>query len=276
MIKFVPKPKPRIPYQPKPRQPRPLKRMTICIAMLATDGIVLAADYQESDTYFKRPQQKIMTLTGGAAHATPTPVLPYCLAVAGAGESGFIDAFVNELFKHDASKQKNMRAWEKHCQSTLDSFYVRHVARFSLADPNSDFSVLIGVSWNGMSTILASHKSTLRNLDAPYEAKGIGSAFAKNLMGELWEPESVEENSMLAAYIVALTKETIENCGKHTDVVRIHNSVDGVLPKVTLSRMTGKSIWALENAFSKTLAPRQKQLVWKFIKEKTRRARRPI
>jgi len=67
--------------------------MTICIGLLASDGLVIAADAQESDTYLKRTQQKIMPWLGGITiGSNPTPASAAC-AFTGAGDAGYIDAF---------------------------------------------------------------------------------------------------------------------------------------------------------------------------------------
>ena len=55
-----PKPLPRHTPRPKPQRLPERKRMTICIGIVASDGVVIAADREESSGDFKNDTGKIL------------------------------------------------------------------------------------------------------------------------------------------------------------------------------------------------------------------------
>src|SRR2546428_6976952 len=84
---------PRSFISPKPRRLPERKRMTIALGILAKDGVVLAADTQE--TYagiFKVDQSKITAVLNG------TPKAPRgAFVVSGAGTAGHLDSIQQDL-----------------------------------------------------------------------------------------------------------------------------------------------------------------------------------
>ncbi len=115
--------------------------MTICLGMIAQDGIVIAADAEESDAYAKRSQQKIMTwhtMSSGGTH------VPAGCVTTGAGDAGFIDAFTYDLTK-TIGQVKDIREFESHLKERLEEFYNKHVLPFSTVNSDFDFQMLIGV-----------------------------------------------------------------------------------------------------------------------------------
>src|ERR1700689_1761048 len=126
---------PKPPYPRKKWPPRG-NRVTICIGLLAQDGIVIAADAQESDTYFKRSTQKIMTWQT-VGNADGPPQNPAACVVAGAGGGGFFDAFTGE-FLSDVRGEMTMMDFETYAKSKVDSFYSTHVRPLLKVDPNCD------------------------------------------------------------------------------------------------------------------------------------------
>jgi hypothetical protein len=82
---------------------------------------------------------------------------------------------------------------------------------------------------------------------APTCAVGIGGMFADIQLTRLWDREmDVDTVKLLAAYVVFLTKESIEGCGKWTEVLSLTN---GRLDP----RWSYEGVQALEGVFRKYL-----------------------
>ena len=194
--------------------------MTICVGMLATDGIVIAADALESGTYLSRPVQKIMTWR---AH-NPNAIAKDSAAcvVAGAGDGGFIDAFTMELID-GVSGDMTMTDFESHVRETLRSFYATHVAPALYVNVDHDFRVLIGAAF-GMPNprMFLSYKSTLRPVTELCTSIGIGCEYA-NQWKDFFPFSDVRHTELSAAAIVSRVKECVRGCGKYTDIVSLHN-----------------------------------------------------
>lgn len=109
------------------------------------------------------------------------------------------------------------------------------------------------------------------------EAVGIGSSFAMNAMGSLSAGNFVRELEVLAAGIISDTKQCIEGCGKHTDIVSIHKSsmVEATEetpchlehPPQILTRVPSAQIRRWEESFGTKWAPQQQALMQKLVHE---------
>lgn len=265
------KPLPKI-YHHKPERLPKRKWMTICIGMVARDGIVIAADAEENDSYIKRSQQKIMTWNTASSGGTHTPA--GCV-MTGAGDAGFIDAFIYDLTK-SVGQVKNIPEFEAHLKERLEAFYSKHVLPFSTINSDYDFQIIAGVYFGYSTSLFVTYKSTARQ-GLPYTAIGVGGSFALSMMDNLVDFTSVSRSELLAASIIANTKGSVSGCGKYTDVVTIHNAVvvEGENggpsrlehPTQVISRVPWQKIHRWENSFSRNWLPRQQALFADLITE---------
>lgn len=192
--------------------------MTICIGMLAQDGLVIAADALESGDYLNRSVQKIMTWISTQA-GNPRRQVAACV-IAGAGNSGFIDAFTSELLsKIDGAM--TIKDFEAYARETLEIFYSKHVTPL-LAAGDYDFSTLIGAAFGiGPPRLFQTYASTLKPVMELSTAIGGGAPFAKQF-DDYFPFADVRHAEVSAAAIISRTKECVPGCGKHTDIVSLH------------------------------------------------------
>ena len=257
-----------------PWRPPERKAVTICIGVLATDGIVIAADAEESDTYFTRSQQKILTWHTTQMGGTGLGPAPAACIIAGAGCGGFVDSFSHLLLKNVRGNM-TLPQFEAYAAETLEGFYGNHVRPVLSVDRNFDFSVLIGAYFGYSTCLLTSYQSTLRHA-MPNAAIGIGESFALRLMDEHGFYD-VKHTEVAAASIIATTKDCIEGCGKYTDIVSIHASqiIDGGAgdssrlqhPNPLWSRVSKQTIAGWERSFGTKWASRQRVLTKELIEE---------
>src|SRR5438132_4917979 len=93
-------PKP-FPPRPKPKRLPQARRMTIAIGLLAQDGVILAADTEESiPDYLKRHQGKIMTTEVSITTDSIGTVIDYSkgvMAISGAGDADYLDSISQDM-----------------------------------------------------------------------------------------------------------------------------------------------------------------------------------
>jgi hypothetical protein len=264
-----------MPPKPLVRPPK-AKRMTICIGLLASDGIVIAADSQESDQYYKRSQRKILPFLGGVQLGSdPKPPSMAC-AYTGAGEAGYIDAFFDDVVRN-SSLNPTQQEFESSLGEKLRIFHEQHLFPLAVAKNPPEIQILVGAYVQWQTFILVSHGSTLRKA-FPYAAVGAGAHFALGVLNDLADTRrDLRQTELLAAYIIAITKESIEGCGKYTQIVSLHNAqivtdIPGqpsrlVAPWPILTHVPGKKIHKWEESFGMRWAPRQAETISNLMEE---------
>jgi 20S proteasome alpha/beta subunit len=193
--------------------------MTICIGIRASDGIVIAADAQESDWYYKRSQQKIIPFIMSGVN---TPATMAC-ALTGAGDAGYLDAFFYYALK-GIPTNATYSELESFLSDKVKTFHEQHLFPLALAANPPEIELLIGAYVQYGTHLFVSHGSTLRTA-LPHSTVGAGAHFASSLITELCDSvKTLKRTEILAAYIVAMTKESIEGCGKYTAIYSLHNA----------------------------------------------------
>ena len=249
--------------------------MTICIGMSASDGLVIAADAQESDQYYKRSQQKILPFVGNITLGeNPLPPQMAC-ALTGAGDSGYLDAFF-EYALEGINVDSSQPEFKEFLAEKVRTFHERHLFPLAIAPNPPEIDVLVGAYVKFQTCMFVSHGSTLRRA-GPYAAVGAGAHFALSMINELWRNQDLAHTEILAAYIVGITKERIEGCGNYTAIVSVHGSSvvndfpDGrsrlVPPKHPLSHVSSKKIRKWEESFGTNWAHRQLELINELLEE---------
>jgi 20S proteasome alpha/beta subunit len=196
--------------------------MTIAFGILATDGIVLAADTEEISGYaggLKTDSQKI--LTGMCAGKKQTGV-----AISGAGTANYIDSISPKMLSTVTNATQNPDVSYDTLQDAIESqladFYSKHVIPFANFPDHErpDFCLLIGVEHGSHSGIWSTDRTTVYRC-MPFGAVGVGSTYAKILLARLVKKVDLMKASIVAAYVAFKVKQTIEGCGRDTDIVLV-------------------------------------------------------
>jgi 20S proteasome alpha/beta subunit len=246
--------------------------MTICIGMRAEDGIVIAADAEESDHYYKRAQQKIFPFQ--QMHVGANPQAPtFAYAFTGAGNSGYLDAFFHYAMSRLPKQTQTIADVERSLGEEILKFHCDHLFPLAHANDPPQIEVLIGAYVNFQTAMFVSHGSTVRT-GGFNMAVGAGSHFALGLMGNLNRGQDLACMELIAAYVVALTKESIEGCGKYTEIVSIHSpKIEGqqpsrlVPPDSPLTFVPSSKIRKWEESFALRWAGRQQQTILSLVDE---------
>ncbi len=192
--------------------------MTIAIGLLATDGVVIAADTQESAGYpgdMKSSGTKILwALRSNASN----PPVTGAFAVSGAGTVGNLDAVNQKLAESFCLSAGNtLNDLTALLNASLDDFYTHHVL---LPQERKDkhFDLVLGATQGNDTRLWLSDQTVLRRSNT-YGAVGSGAEYATVLLSRIYTQLPLSKATVLAAYTIFLVKEFVEGCGKNTEVV---------------------------------------------------------
>jgi 20S proteasome alpha/beta subunit len=205
-----------------PSKPRVIPRrlperkppVTIAVGIICKEGLVVAADAQETaKDFMKTDANKI--LFDSSRHSG-------AIVIAGAGRASYVEKIADEWFQwyvaHDTLELLEVKA---HFEKSLVKFYRDHVLPFHGDRP--DFALIIGMQRNGEELLLASDLNAIREVQRTVSI-GIGEVFAHTLLnlyvsGWLRFSGSVDAAAKIAAYVVLRVKGVIDTCGSFTHVV---------------------------------------------------------
>jgi 20S proteasome alpha/beta subunit len=196
--------------------------MTIAVGIRAYNGIVIAADSEESWDIFKFDQGKIKT----AYHhdeSSGKPKTCSC-AITGSGASGYLKAIQDRLATTviDTDAAVELEELRQLIEKDLSGFYNQHVIPFS-ADPfrdRTDFGLILGASNSRGHELWSTDLSTVTRERAI--TSGIGGPYARVVLDRILqagEAIDVSTAAIMAAYAIFGAKETTGGCGKHTHLI---------------------------------------------------------
>ena len=222
MHSALPKPK------PKPKAVRlPVEKgVTIGIGIVASDGIVIAADREEGDSYLKNDTGKISLLFKATQPLGS-------IAVTGAGTEPYIDEAAKLISASFSDDTEGTEATvESAIAATHRKYYSETVLPFALYPSNErpDYSLLVGCWGDNLGKHIWKTFGLSVSQSKDYDAVGAGSTVANALLGKLWDMVPVRYAIKLAAYVIYQVKASVKDCGFETDIaiVRQRSILEGV------------------------------------------------
>jgi len=192
--------------------------MTIAVGVLASDGVVLAADTEYTWGYLKTSGEKIWTAEANGS----------AVAVAGAGGSDYVEAVSQELLDNFQAAPEAASAEEikKRFGTVLSSFHREHVVPF--AEFHSQLTtvcLLVAYQRESEAHLWATQFTNIRRR-GPYAVIGLGCEYAAALLGQVFRGKLARDihtalAERIAAYAVFDTKNNVQNCGKKTSMVAL-------------------------------------------------------
>jgi len=198
--------------------------MSIGLGIIASDGVVLAADSEiGSGGDFKGVDQKL----AGAISETAGQ-LPKLIGLAGAGSFNYYQSIRLEVIALIASELGNDQQSDSRIKNGLESFMIdfhsKHVIPYLKTKCPPAVCVLVGTWIDGRGGLWATDMSTVRPHTFGYEAIGIGATPAINLLHGYLEGAqgiqmSIESAALLACYVVQRSKCEVEGVGQSTNII---------------------------------------------------------
>jgi 20S proteasome alpha/beta subunit len=193
--------------------------MTIAIGLRSNDGIVLAADSQETLAgYIKGETGKIKTIIFASGTV---------LAIVGSGHSDYIET-ATEKVSDGIGELKNFPDIKNRLEENLLAFFDKHLARFP-ENERPAVDLLIGMSMRP-SLFALFHYSGTAFYTVSQKAIGAGILLANGLLSDFASGElNVDESASIAVYILSKVKRRVDTCGGFTDLVALRTNGDFAL-----------------------------------------------
>jgi hypothetical protein len=218
------------------------KRMTIALGLLARNGLVLAADTEETYGYFKLNRGKIGIVLS-VTQDVPGELRYRQCAIAGSGDGHNIEAVSDKLRSCIYNgEDKSDAEIEAELSTILVDFHAAHVLPFATypQPERPEFQLLIGAQLPNRRLYLFEH-NTLRDAGI-HAAIGVGAYVAQPYLIRFHHLPmlDVEGTILLASYIMYHAKDLVVECGKATDIVGLRGQ--------TFFQFSRKETAAMENA----------------------------
>lgn len=192
--------------------------MTIAVGILATDGVVIAADTQETVGSHKADESKILIANQGLERGKAG-----AMAVTGSGDAGYLDSLNQELCGAFLKK----KTWQgatllTKTKKIVREFHDDHIvpyARFPEHD-RPQVNLVIGTQYEDRYGLWTSEKSTL-SISRKFGAVGLGRAYAQVMLKRFWAPMTAVQAASLAAFVIFHVKNSVDGCGNQTQIVII-------------------------------------------------------
>jgi len=207
--------------------------MTIGVGILASDGVVVAADSQESvQGYWKTDQGKVQW----CGFSSADPVCEGACVVTGAGSGRYLDALQDDVLKDFGDVVEDSgRDWESHIRGVIRRFHRENIVPFLRGQDPPQVNLIIATQQHlapfrpdgrrYLHGLWATDKSVLARYEY-FTSIGIGSGHASNLLHRLWKHDSLDvvSTAILAAFVVFHVKDYVDGCGNYTDLIAIRHA----------------------------------------------------
>jgi 20S proteasome alpha/beta subunit len=210
-------PKPRFPWDKIRRPPWNGKRMTLIAAFFCKDGLLIAADREESTATSKRAVSKIRAVLGGERANWAT-------VIATAGNGATADLALERLMKRlDPMSTEGLR--KKHqeiIRDTVASVYRDCIWKNPDRDRQElDFSLLVGISiMDSKEQFLYRTMGIVPQPIHSHICAGIGEDLANYFADRLYSQRMTRRELMLlAAFIFREAQQAVPTVGQGTDNV---------------------------------------------------------
>jgi 20S proteasome alpha/beta subunit len=209
--------------------------MTIALGILASDGIAIAADTQETDGYFKSFALKIhCAMTQTSTHST----VKSAVAVTGSGSGVYLDVIAAEIIGRFHSHQdSDIATFEGHLKECVEEFHAKHVTPLPphLA---REVSLIVGAQIENRNALWATDVSTVKR-SLGFEATGSGHPYARMAIQNRALHMDAQSAAVLAVLGVMRAKDYDQNCGKSTTVVFLKGNLAYTVPPYLVEEAEG-------------------------------------
>lgn len=207
--------------------------MTIAIGFYRGDGLVLAADTQETISGFKRNVPKIVSRPHVVATGVP------CAVFAGAGDGPLIDHLVDKLWEKMSLKTASVFDMIDALENEVERTYTRLVPCYHPGFmPEARLLVGVFCPPNQLQMVDISGSVVTRDVTAQFV--GFGETLGSYIHERLANPKTgLSDVIQLAVYMVDQAKKHVDGCGGQTHVATLTD--EGVLetfPQFQVQPMT--------------------------------------
>jgi hypothetical protein len=211
--------------------------MTVALGLLASDGVVVAADSQETVQGFWKTDQGKVWGAGRYQNMDGDRSAGMCLVAGASNRAGYVDSLTRRVLDafrdSDAVERNDVRdALEPVCKT----FHEQNTAPY----PDlPDVSLVIGYYRDFRMGLFSTDRGTLTP-QMPYAAVGVGASEAQRVLAGMWRLRlSIRDAIVCASYAAFLAKEHVDGVGGPTDMMYIHKHQHGKVDRDIIARLEG-------------------------------------
>jgi 20S proteasome alpha/beta subunit len=212
--------------------------MTIALGVITSNAAVLAADRQITLSTAKIDQGKIRVFAkyreGGLSYSHPTT----SVLITGAGDGGSFSCVVEDV--HARLRAREERCTERDIREAIESalieFHHKHIPNH-ISSP-LDLWLVIGAFGQFGSKLWSTNRTVVQEHPA-YAAVGIGNEHALGALRHTYAPMTLTGAVLMAAYISYETKNSVRDCGEHTDITFASSDGYVMVPQDTIRKLEG-------------------------------------
>ncbi len=215
--------------------------MTVVVGLKFMEGMVLAADREENDSYLRYQIQKIQRLRFRNKMIA---------GITGDGDAHFIDFSTDKIKDYLLSHSKMpISRIGKGIETVLKEVFEEHIFATNLsAKERPDFGLLIACIQHGK------HKLFKTKQAAPVEvfdfaASGYGASYAEILIRKFWGTLTLHSAVLLGLHVVQQTQKHVCSVGGGMDVVILKSDGKSATLTSALTKPLGEKLERLDYEF---------------------------
>jgi 20S proteasome alpha/beta subunit len=215
--------------------------MTVVVGLKFMEGMVLAADREENDTYLCYQVQKIQRL------AFPNKMIA---GITGDGDAHFIDFSTEKIKDYLLEHPKiSISRIGKGIETVLKEVFDQHIFATNLsAKERPDFGLLIACNHRGKNKLFKTKQA------APIEvfdfaASGYGASYAEILIRKFWGTLTLHSAVLLGLHVVLQTQKHVCTVGGGMDVVILKSDGKSATLTSALTKPLGEKLDQLDYEF---------------------------
>jgi 20S proteasome alpha/beta subunit len=196
-------------FRPETQAAPDEKSVTVILAIRHPDGLIMAADTEETAEMLKTQVSKLPAYIN---------IYTGSLVIGGAGSPPYLDDLSQELLTYFATEQPtSMNVLEHAIRQNIKHYYKNYVLAWPTVEEraSNDFELLVGAVIHGSSKgrLWISKKGALVSVAGRHAAIGFGAEYARLVLGQFnWEgPLSMY--ALLAIYVLQRVKRYVNYCG---------------------------------------------------------------
>ena len=206
--------------------------MTIALGVLATDGLVIAADTQVTAGYLKMSQSKV---SWAGKSEVPPGTKRGQIVVSGAGVETSIKYLRNAITSGFQRGDMSVASINEAMREETLNYHTTHVTPHG-RDGSLDVWMIVGALDNHEGKLWTTDRSVV-NEESIFGAVGEGAAYARIVMNQAFAWMDTIGSMLLAAYVVWRVKRTIDSVGEETDIFGIRRDRSFIVERPIAQQM---------------------------------------
>jgi 20S proteasome alpha/beta subunit len=215
--------------------------MTVVVGLKFMEGMVLAADREENDSYLRYQVQKIQRLR------FPNKMIA---GITGDGDAHFIDFSTDKIKGFLLSRPKmSISRIDKGIETVLKEVFQEHIFASNLgAAERPDFGLLIACIQHGKQKLFKTKQAApLEVFD--FAASGYGASYAEILIRKFWGTLTLHSAVLLGLHVVQQTQKHVCSVGEGMDIVILKTDGKSATLTSALTKPLGEKLERLNYEF---------------------------